>query len=373
MKSRRAPLRGTCGAALALVPFAAFLGTHAAALSPLQNPSTARASGRSRDASMDDYRSHLGQLITLVQACAKTRDLQNCDPLLVGPDDRIPLSGDAQAERRLVRYGWLRVLFSRAEEPDESTASSGPAKKNASPAGAQPAPPSTSKLLLDAERRLASDLAQAGTSIAPEPSYPSERATMAQVLAGRDFRDLEQPSVRDSMLEKVNNWLNHLIQNVTKWRARSAWVGRVVVWGFILAVCIALIWTLLQLERRWRVRLAPEKRRPPASTAPSARSWQLWLEDARRAASAGLWREAVHFVYWACIARLEARRLWPADRARTPREYLALVPVADPRHASLSALTRSFERIWYGGRPAAENDYRRVEEIATSLIEGGQA
>lgn len=205
---------------------------------------------------MDDYRSHLGQLITLVQACAKTRDLQNCDPLLVGPDDRIPLSGDAQAERRLVRYGWLRVLFSRAEEPDESTASSGPAKKNASPAGAQPAPPSTSKLLLDAERRLASDLAQAGTSIAPEPSYPSERATMAQVLAGRDFRDLEQPSVRDSMLEKVNNWLNHLIQNVTKWRARSAWVGRVVVWGFILAVCIALIWTLLQLERRWRVRLA---------------------------------------------------------------------------------------------------------------------
>jgi len=322
---------------------------------------------------MKDYRSHLGQLVTLVQDCAKARDLQNCDPLLVGPDDRIPLSGNAQTERRLVRYGWLRVLFSRAEEPDESAASADPAKKNASPAGAQPVPPSTSKLLLDAERRLISDLAQAGESLATEPSYPSERATMAQVLAGRDFRDLAQPSVRDSMLEKANNWLNHLIQNVTKWRARSAWVGRVVVWGFILAVCIALIWTLLQLERRWRVRLAPEKRRPAASTAPSARSWQLWLEDARRAASAGLWREAVHFLYWACIARLEARRLWPADRARTPREYLALVPVADPRHAGLSALTRSFERIWYGGRPAAENDYRRVEEIATSLIEGGQA
>ncbi len=320
---------------------------------------------------MDDYRSHLGQLITLVQACAETRDLQNCDPLLVGPDDRIPLSGDAQTERRLVRYGWLRVLFSKAEEPDESAASGDPAKR-ASPAGAQPAPPSTSKLLLDAERRLASDLAQAGTSIAPEPSYLSERATMALVLAGRDFRDLEQPSARDTMLEKVNNWLNHLIQSVTKWRARSAWVGRVLVWGFILAVCIALIWTLLQLERRWRIRLAPEKRRPPASTAPSARSWQLWLEDARLAASAGLWREAVHFLYWACIARLEARRLWPADRARTPREYLALVPVADPRHANLSALTRSFERIWYGGRVAEETDYRRVEEIATSLIEGGQ-
>lgn len=367
------PLRGNSWATPALLSFAVLLGTQAAALSPLENPSTVRASGRSRDASMDDYRSHLGQLITLVQVCAKARDLQNCDPLLVGPDDRIPLANGAQTERRLVRYGWLRVLFSRAEEQDESAAPSGPAKKSVASASAQPAPPSTSKLLLDAEQRLTSDLAQAGKSFAREPSHPSERATMVEVLAGRDFRDLAQPSVRDSMLEKVNNWLNHLIQNVTKWRSRSAWVGRVVVWGFILAVCIALIWTLLQLERRWRVRLAPEKRRPPASTAPSARSWQLWLEDARRAASAGLWREAVHFVYWASIARLEARRLWPADRARTPREYLALVPVADPRHASLSALTRSFERIWYGGRPAAENDYRRVEEIATSLIEGGQA
>ncbi len=371
MKSRCAPLRGNCSATLALLCFAVFWGTQAAALSPFQNPSTVRASGRSRDATMDDYRSHLGQLITLVRACAKTRDLQDCDPLLVGPDDRIPLTSGAQTERRLVRYGWLRVLFSRAEEPDETAASTG--KKSVGPTVAQPAPPSTSKLLLDAERRLASDLAQAGTSIGPEPSYPSERATMAQVLAGRDFRDLEQPSLRDTMLEKVNNWLNHLIQNVTKWRARSAWAGRVLVGGFILAVCVGLVWALLQLERRWRVRLAPEKRRPPASTAPSARNWQLWIEDARRAASAGLWREAVHFVYWACIARLEARRLWPADRARTPREYLALVPVADPRHAGLSALTRSFERIWYGGRPAVENDYRRAEEIAASLIEGGQA
>jgi hypothetical protein len=37
----------------------------------------------------------------------------------------------------------------------------------------------------------------------------------------------------------------------------------------------------------------------------------------------------------------------------------------------LSTLTRSFERIWYGGRPAAEADYLKAEELATSLIEGG--
>jgi hypothetical protein len=97
------------------------------------------------------------------------------------------------------------------------------------------------------------------------------------------------------------------------------------------------------------------------------------MEDARRAAAAGLWREAIHFTYWAAISRLESKRLWPADRARTPREYLALVASDDPRRPGLATLTGSFERVWYGGRPAAESDYRNAEQIASALIGGGSA
>ena len=111
----------------------------------------------------------------------------------------------------------------------------------------------------------------------------------------------------------------------------------------------------------------------PAAGAASARDWQLWLEDARRAAAAGLWREAIHFVYWASISRLESRRLWPADRARTPREYLALVAPDDARKAGLATLTGSFERIWYGGRAAGESDYRSAEQLATGLISGSSS
>src|ERR1035441_9342535 len=77
-------------------------------------------------------------------------------------------------------------------------------------------------------------------------------------------------------------------------------------------------------------RLVPESDGPAVGAA-SARDWQLWLADARRAAAAGQWREAIHFVYWAAISRLESKRLWPADRARTPREYLSLVAAEDPR------------------------------------------
>jgi hypothetical protein len=127
----------------------------------------------------------------------------------------------------------------------------------------------------------------------------------------------------------------------------------------------------MQLERRWRIRLIPESDGPAAGAA-SARDWQLWLADARRAAAAGQWREAIHFAYWASISRLESRRLWPADRARTPREYLALVAADDPRKPLLATLTRSFERVWYGGRAAAESDYRKAEALADALISGTQ-
>ena len=339
------------------------------AASPV-NP--AQPSGRWRDASLDDYRSHLTALSMLVQACAKSRDLKTCDPLLVGPDDRLPLG--AGPERRLVRYGWLRVLLSQAEEPDEPDARLA-SRPLASPQSHsdQPAPIPTSQLLQAAVTRLALDLAQANDlAAARPPAFARERDTMRQVLAGSDFRGLQQTTVRNSMLEKFNNWLNRLFEGASRLRARSAWVGRLIVWGFILSVCVGLVWGLLQLERRWRIRLVPEEDLP-APGAASARDWQLWLEDARRAAAAGQWREAIHSVYWASISRLESRRLWPADRARTPREYLALIAPVDPRRPGLAQLTSTFEHTWYGGRPAAEPDYRLAEELATALIAGGSA
>ncbi len=192
---------------------------------------------------------------------------------------------------------------------------------------------------------------------------------MKQVLAGRDFRNMNEPTVKNALLEKLGNWLNRFFESVAHLSAHAAWVGQAIVWGFILTVCLGLVWGLMQLEQRWRMRSATES--DSLSTgAVSAREWQLWIEDARKAAAAGQWREAIHFLYWAAISRLESKRLWPADRARTPREYLALVAPEDPRRAGLATLTGSFERTWYGGRTAEERDYRRAEELATALISG---
>lgn len=330
-----------------------------------------------REASPSQYRQHLLDLDVLVISCAEARSAKSCDPTLVGPDDRVPLGNAANAERRLVRYGWLRVLLSKAQDKDvtapEAKSAAGALKPPAN-AASRPPLPTTTELLQEARTRLTQDLAQADAAASAPPPVTADRTpvrdSMKKVLAGRDFRNLEAPSARDAALERLGVWLNMLFDSIGRLQTRSAWLGRVVVWGFILAVCVGLAWGLLQMERRWRIRLVPESSGPAAESA-SARDWQLWLEDARRAAAAGLWREAVHFVYWASISRLESRRLWPADRARTPREYLALVASGDPRKPGLSALTRSFERVWYGGRSAGEADYLKAEELATSLIESG--
>jgi len=374
--------------ALAGVALAALLAAaQARADAPVADAPPAQPATHPREASLDEYRSHLQALTAIVEACAKARDTKACDPELVGQDDQVPTgtaaSSGVGAERRLVRYGWLRVLLSEAREKDK--AADKPANTLELKPGATPAtgpkdasdedptrPPERTRaqLLQDAEARLTQDLTQTNAASAAPPAHAQERETMKQVLAGRDFRNLEETSSGDSVREKLANWLNKIFDSAGELTARAAWVGRLLVWGFILAVCTGLAWGLIQLERRWRVRLVPEGDGPAAGAA-SARDWQLWLEDARKAAAAGQWREAIHFVYWASISRLESRRLWPADRARTPREYLALVAPEDPRKAGLTTLTGSFERIWYGGRAAGESDYRSAEQLATGLISGG--
>ena len=285
-------------------------------------------------------------------------------------------------------YGWLRALLGKVRDTDKAAAKRAAkeaAKPDAKPAsGAKGAPAeelartqarATAQLLKDARTRLDRDLAQIDAAPAAPPMHTQERETMTQVLADPSFRNLEDPATQDSVLDKIGRWLRHwigraidrIVASISKVVSRSVWLGRLLLWGLILGVCVGLVWGLLQLERGWRTRLVPEGAFPGAGAA-SARDWQLWLEDARQAAAAGQWREAIHFLYWASISRLESRRLWPADRARTPREYLALVAPEDPRKAGLATLTGSFERIWYGGRAAAESDYRNAEQLAAALI-----
>ena len=188
---------------------------------------------------------------------------------------------------------------------------------------------------------------------------------MKSILAQRAYQSVASQSALAKFREWLGNLLDKIFSGLIRFGAHAPWIAWLLRILLLVAICTALVWFLLRIERRSRIRLIPDVE--PAPGAPSAREWQLWLRDAQAMAARGLWREAIHFVYWASIARLESKRLWPADRARTPREYLALLAATDPRKPNLTELTRSFERTWYGGRAAQASDFNAALEQAAAL------
>lgn len=311
------------------------------------------------------YARHVAELETVVAGCQKRRTAEACDPAQVGSDDQVSWPAGASGEREM-NYDWLRALLSDAAKPDAGKDSSAPPLGVVNPASVvKAAAPSMDTLLSEAQKRLAADareVAQPPRSIA---DYSAERHALAAILAERAYQGVAQTTVREHFLEWLGNVLDAILGRLMRFGAHSPWIGFVLSVLLLGGLCLALVWALIRIERRSRIRLIEDGTGVPA--APSARNWQLWLRDADAMAAQGLWREGIHFLYWAAIARLESRHVWPADRARTPREYLRLLPQADPRRAGLTALTRTFERTWYGGRAAGSADYQFAMELAAEL------
>jgi hypothetical protein len=129
---------------------------------------------------------------------------------------------------------------------------------------------------------------------------------------------------------------------------------------------------ILLLARRLLFRPGVETDDPGA--APLSPSRRAWLDFARRAIaaqSAGDYREAVRLAYWAGVYRLEELGEWRADRTRTHREYLRMLPRESLRYAPLAAITEGFEHAWYAGEPATDVEFQTIanhlEEIGCQL------
>jgi hypothetical protein len=347
------------------------------ALAAAARPTPAQAFGADagwRDVSMAEYRLHLEDLDGVVVNCQTQRRIRSaapaktapasddaCDPARIGPDDRVHGLASGDALPREVRYDWLRSVLGRAENKG---AQAKPIAIGAA-TDAKNHQLGVDALLAEARQRLQEDAKQAESTPEASPSYAGERKSLNAILAQKVYQGVTQVSARERFVEWLYNVLDKILSGFFRFGSRSPWIAFTLRALLLVAICTALIWFLVRIERRSRVRLVPDD--APAPGAPSAREWQLWLEDAHAMAARGLWRDAIHFIYWASIARLESKRLWPADRARTPREYLRLMAASDPRQPSLTALTRSFERTWYGGRAAESDDFHAALELAAAL------
>lgn len=179
------------------------------------------------------------------------------------------------------------------------------------------------------------------------------RQTLEGILANPEFASLRRQSAIQRMWKTALDWVAGVLQRLGLGRVARAATAEAIAWTIsILALTGLTVWLIRALKRSSR-RLSLTHQ-PPLPERLTASAW------ARRAAAAGDIREAVRCGYRAATCRLEEEGVWRVDDARTPREYLRLLPPDHGRRGALTDVVRRFEEIWYGARGVTDDDRRTI-------------
>jgi len=199
-----------------------------------------------------------------------------------------------------------------------------------------------------------------GTVVTAEPdgAVDDPRAIIGRIMALDEFRNVKrpQPTWFETARRKIAEFSSSLLEGIYGASAFPL-ISELLIWILAAVAFAALaIWILRELKLSARLesgRLDGNSLAERVSELP----WREWIARAREASAKGNWREAVHLTYWGGISFLESNGLWPPDRARTPREYLRMLPASSEHRETLQALTQKFEITWYGGAPAGPESF----------------
>jgi hypothetical protein len=296
-----------------------------------------------RQVSEEQYKADIEQLQGLVARCKAKADA--CDAAKAEDDVTVSEGGRSFDMRR----NWLRIALGEAKGKAQG-------KSDAE----------RGELMAKATARLDADLQAAegaGTSAAGGANAAA-RAAADAILSRSEFRTVQEQGWLSKKWALVGLWLGMLWDSLFANLPHSELAAPLLEWLVLIAAAVGLILWAWRVTQQQRVELAvPDSDRQLV--------WQKEADDwARRAqveADREAWREAVHCLYWAAIVMLEGRRFWRPNRARTPREYLALLEAGSARKRALGGLTKIFERIWYGLRPAGRRDFEEAQALLDEL------
>jgi hypothetical protein len=219
----------------------------------------------------------------------------------------------------------------------------------------------------------------ASESATSSSSDTTARAKLDQILKRPEFSPAGPPSAWNQLRQKIGQWVLRMFEKLFGSMARHPIGSKLLFWFIIFGV---ICWLVTMLVRFWTSR-GRNIALQPIGTIAAHRSWQEWIRGAQDAAARGEFREAIHFLYWAGITRLEDLSILTVDHTRTPREQLRLLsnPVKSgslvaasataQQRAPMVGLTTQLERVWYGRRPASVEDFREclkhVEDLGCRL------
>jgi hypothetical protein len=195
-----------------------------------------------------------------------------------------------------------------------------------------------------------------------DKSFSAQRAHLDQILAKPEYRHATGPGWQEQFKDWIYALLLKILGKSIEHVSGMLTLLRVLGWSLVLlavAFVMRFIFRWLMLEGAASV--------SPGQIAISATHWTNWLGQARLAANDSDWRRAIHFSYWAAISYLESEGCWPADRARTPREYVGLMSEEGERRSLLVKLTRKFEYFWYAQHAATQSEYQETLDELEAL------
>lgn len=206
---------------------------------------------------------------------------------------------------------------------------------------------------LQAMRRHADDLAHPAAG----PTQAESEQKLKKILEREEFQAASGPSAWDLLRVRINRWIfDHILKLLSLLHIGEK-TGNAIAEG---AIFLAVVW-LFYVIYGWLTK--PSKGVPfRAEAQPMVSDARHWVQEALAASERGDFREAIHCAYWASVARLEDVRILPRDRALTPRESLRLLEHHPREQGGFQAITRKFELVWYGFRPASATDWAGAKE-----------
>ncbi len=287
--------------------------------------------------SSEQYRSVLIANAALAGRCA--RDPRACVPAQAGADLRLQPGGAT------VRMDWLRTALTKARTAPQAE---------------------RERLMAASSTRLAREIGFLDPSAQGKTSADGKARTIADaILARSEFRSVDAgPSWWQLLLARFWRWVDRILFNAEAASAHRPWIGIVVEWGLLACALGAVLAYVLRAFRRERFALPVAWATRDKTPGHAETDWDALAE---KAVAAGLWREAIHALYWAAVERLAVAGRWRRSAPRTPREHLALLEPESSTRAALAALTRLLETAWYARRPASEHDYRHARALAGEL------
>jgi Domain of unknown function (DUF4129) len=194
------------------------------------------------------------------------------------------------------------------------------------------------------------------------PTAGEADAKLAKILERGEFQAAAGPSGWDLLKARINRWIfEHILRLLRLLHIREK-TGNLIAWAVIVVAVVLLFYVVY--VRLFRVSKGV---RFKAELEPANTDARHWAQEALAAAEKGDYREAIHCAYWATVARLEDLRVLPMDRSRTPRESLRLLEQHPREQSVLGAITRNFELIWYGYRPASATEWAGAKEQMEKL------